>query len=129
MTTTAQNTNFLFTQFPSKEIPRKCTVSGDLWANRYSAQWINTKCIQKISQNRKYIYIYIYIYFLFFIIFFRYIAERWCIQMKPTWAMYFLRSLQGHSLGFHGLILFLYLFNELNLPTEYHSESSLRFLS
>ena len=34
-------------------------------------------------------------------------------QMKPTWAMYFLQSLQGHSLGFHDLILFLNLFNEL----------------
>ena len=55
--------------------------------------------------------------------------------------MYFLQSLQGHSLDFHYLILFLNLFNELHffilfgtvsqilvlntLPTEYHSESSL----
>ena len=34
-------------------------------------------------------------------------------QMKPTWAMYFLQSALGHSLGFHDLILFLNLFNEL----------------
>ena len=34
-------------------------------------------------------------------------------QMKPTWAMYFLQSLQGHSLGFRDLILFLNFFNEL----------------
>ena len=59
--------------------------------------------------------------------------------------MYFLQSLQGHLLGFHNLILFLNLFNELQffilfgtisqifvlntLPTKYHSESSFRFLS
>ena len=61
--------------------------------------------------------------------------------------MYFLQSLQGHSLGFHDLILDLNLFNELlffilfgtisqiidsklnTLLTEYHGESSLHFLS
>ena len=32
--------------------------------------------------------------------------------MKPTRAMYFLQILQGHSLGFHDLILFLNLFTE-----------------
>ena len=64
--------------------------------------------------------------------------------MKPTRTMYFLQSLQGHLLGFHDLILFLNLFNELQLfmlfgtisqifgpkyLTEHHSESSLRFPS
>ena len=34
-------------------------------------------------------------------------------QMKSTWAMYFLQSLQGHLLSFHVLILFLNLFNEV----------------
>ena len=36
-------------------------------------------------------------------------------QIKPTRAIYFLQSLQGHLLGFHDSILFLNLFNELQL--------------
>ena len=34
-------------------------------------------------------------------------------QIKPTSAMYFLQSLQGYSLGFYDLILFLNFFNEM----------------
>ena len=36
-------------------------------------------------------------------------------QKKPTLAMYFLQILQGHSLAFYDLILFLNLFNDLQL--------------
>ena len=48
------------------------------------------------------------IYKIFF--FFRYIAER--LRKSNEAYLYFLQSLQGHSLGFYDLIQFSNLFNE-----------------
>ena len=103
MATTAQNTK-ISSNSPARKLPGKWTASADPWANRpkicrdgeqkkQQQHWetsrnfpiLSNKQIQNLYKKSKNTkYIYIYI-----------------------------QSLQGHSLGFDDLILFLNLFNKL----------------
>ena len=157
MTTTAQNTK-ISPNFPPREPPRKCTGSADPWTNciknlqrrltktkqkskkhrktRRNFPILRNEQIQneyKKSKNTKCVSIF---YF-----FFRYIAESWWKSngaylsnvFFTKFARTFIRFPWFDSLMNYNFLFCLVSYPKFlvlnTLPTEYHSESSLRCLS